>query len=133
MFLEMEDKRLDCDIVIYSILIDGFCNVGELTTAREIFSGHPAEGLHPDVWTYTIMIKGFCKNGLVDEASELLEKMDGNGCSPNEHTYNTIIHGFLQHRETSKAMKYLKMMVNRDFQQTQQLLPCLLTCCCLIK
>ena len=89
--------------------------------------------LHPDVWTYTIMIKGFCKNGLVDEASELLEKMDGNGCSPNEHTYNTIIHGFLQHRETSKAMKYLKMMVNRDFQQTQQLLPCLLTCCCLIK
>ncbi|XP_050263858.1 pentatricopeptide repeat-containing protein At1g64100-like [Quercus robur] len=115
LFLEMEDKRLDCDIVIYSILIDGFCNTGELTIAREIFSGLLVKGLHLDVWTYTIMIKGFCKNGLVDEASELLEKMDGNGCSPNEHTYNTIIHGFLQHRETSKAMKYLKMMVDKGF------------------
>ena len=41
--------------------------------------------------------------------------MDGNGCSPNEHTYNTIIHGFLQHRETTKAMKYLKMMVDKGF------------------
>ena len=61
------------------------------------------------------MLKGLCKEGLIDEASELLEKMDGNGCSPNKHTYNTIIHGFLQHRETTKAMKYHKMMVDKGF------------------
>ena len=61
LFQEMEDKRLDCGIVIYSILIDGFCNVGELTTAREIFSGLPAKGLKPNVWTYTIMIKDFAR------------------------------------------------------------------------
>ena len=90
LFQGMEDKRLDCDIVIDNILIDGFCNVGELTTAREIFSSLFAKGLQPNVQTYNIMIKGFCKNGLVDEANELLEKMDSNG-SPNERTYNTII------------------------------------------
>ena len=90
LFQGMEDKRLNCDIVIYNILIDGFCNVGELTTAREIFSSLFAKGLQPNVQTYNIMIKGFCKNGLVDEANELLEKMDSNG-SPNERTYNTII------------------------------------------
>ena len=61
------------------------------------------------------MIKGFCKNGLVDEANELLEKMDSNGCSPNECTYNTIIQGLLQHSETSKATKYLKIMVDKGF------------------
>ena len=49
LFQEMEDRRLDCNIVIYSILIDGFCNVGELMIAREIFSGLPTKGLKPNV------------------------------------------------------------------------------------
>ena len=61
------------------------------------------------------MIKGFCKNGLIDEANELLEKMDSNGCSPNGCMYNTIIQGLLQHSETSKATKYLKIMVDKGF------------------
>ena len=61
------------------------------------------------------MLKGLCKEGLIDEASELLEKMDGNSCTPNDHTYNTIIQGLLQHNETSKAMKYLKIMVDKGF------------------
>ena len=52
---------------------------------------------------------------VVNEVSELLEKMDSNGCSPDHHTYNTLIQGFLQHRETSKAIKYLKMMVDKGF------------------
>ena len=33
-FLEMEDKTLCNDIVVYSILIDGLCNVGNLKVAR---------------------------------------------------------------------------------------------------
>ena len=61
------------------------------------------------------MVKGFCKEGLIDEVIELLEKMEGSGCSPNKHTYNTIIQGLLQHGETAKAMKYLKMMVDKGF------------------
>ena len=93
----------------------GFCNVGELTTTREIFSGLLAKGLQPNVQTYNIMIKGFCKNGLVDEAKELLEKMDSNGCSPDHFTYNILIQGLLQHGDTAKAMKYLKMMVDEGF------------------
>ena len=52
---------------------------------------------------------------VVNEVSELLEKMDSNGCSPDHHTYNTLIQGLLQYRETSKAIKYLKMMVDKGF------------------
>ena len=78
LFQDMEDKMLGNDIVIYNILIDGLCNVGKLTAARELFYSLLAKGLQPNVQTYNIMIKGFCKEGLIDEASELLEKMDGN-------------------------------------------------------
>ena len=116
LFREIEEKKSDHNIVYYNILIDGFCNVGELTIAREIFSsGLLAKGLQPNVRTYNIMIKGFCKNELVDEAGELLEEMDSNGCSPDHRTYNTLIQGLLQHGETSKAVKYLKMMVDKGF------------------
>ena len=61
------------------------------------------------------MIKGLCQEELIDEACELLEKMDGNGCSPNNRTYNKIIQGLLQHNETSKATKYLQIMVDKGF------------------
>ena len=61
------------------------------------------------------MLKGLCKEGLIEEASEIFEKMDGSGCSPNDHTYNTIIQRLLQHNETSKAMKYLEIMVDKGF------------------
>uniref|UniRef100_A0A2N9J9P4 Lon N-terminal domain-containing protein n=1 Tax=Fagus sylvatica TaxID=28930 RepID=A0A2N9J9P4_FAGSY len=69
------------------------------------------------------MIKGLCNGGLLDDASELLEKMDGNGCSPNDRTYNTIIRGLLQHNETSKAMKYLHIMVEKGLLANKQDLP----------
>ena len=114
LFQEMEDKRLDHDIVVCNILIDDLCKIKKLTAARELFNSLPLKGLQPNVRTYT-MIKGLCKEGLLDEASELLEKMDGNGCSPNDRTYNTIVQGLLQHNETLKAMKLVKIIVDKGF------------------
>ena len=112
-FQKMESKRMDHNIVIYNILINGLFNVGKLKNAREIFYSLPTKALRPNVWTYTIMIKGFFKDGLIDEVVELLEKVDGNGCLPNDRTYNTIIQGLLQHNETSRVMKYLHIMVEK--------------------
>ena len=102
LFKEMEEKNMDCNIMIYNILIDCMCNVGEVMIAREFFYSLATKGLQPDVWTYSIMIKELCKEGLIDEASELLEKMERNGCSPHDCTFNTIIQGLLQHNETSR-------------------------------
>ena len=59
----MEDKNLDRNFVIYSILIDCMCNVGEVMAARELFYSLATKGFQPDVWTYNIMIKGLCKKG----------------------------------------------------------------------
>jgi pentatricopeptide repeat protein len=100
----MVDKKLFINIVIYDILID----VGKLTMARELFCSLPMKGMQPNVRTYAIMIKGLCQEGLIDEASELLD----------DCTYNTIIQGLLQHNETSKAKKYLQIMVDKDFSTT---------------
>ena len=115
LFQVMKDKKLDLNIVIYNILIDGTCHVGKLTTARELFNNLPNKGFQDDIWTYTIIIKGLYKEGLLNDARELFEKMVENGCSPNHVTYNTIIQGSLQHNETSWVVQYLQMMVDKGF------------------
>jgi pentatricopeptide repeat protein len=112
---EMEDKKLDLNIVIYNILIDGMCNARKITTARELFNTLPTKGLQANVWTYNIMIKGLCKEGLLIETRKLFEKIEENSCSPDHFTYNTIIQGFLQHNETSCVVKYIKMTVDKGF------------------
>jgi pentatricopeptide repeat protein len=40
----MEDKKLDLNIMIYNILIDGMCHVGKLTTATKLFNSLPTKG-----------------------------------------------------------------------------------------
>ena len=115
-YIVSRDGRLNHNILIYyNILIEGLCNSGKLTIAREVFYSLPTKVLQPDVPTYSITIKGFCQEELIDEACELLEKWDGNGGSPNDHAYNKVIQGLLQNDETSKATKHLQITVNKGF------------------
>jgi pentatricopeptide repeat protein len=88
------------------------CNAGKFTNiAREMLRSLP------NVQTCNIIINGFCKEGLLNEVRELFEKMNRNSCSLDHFTYNIIIQGFLQHNETSWAVKYFPMMVDRIYQQ----------------
>ncbi|XP_059441427.1 pentatricopeptide repeat-containing protein At1g64100-like [Corylus avellana] len=112
---ECSTFKFTSKILFHNTLIDGMCNAGKLTIAREMFSSLPTKGLQPNDRTYNIMINGFCKEGLLKEARELFEKMNKNGCSPDHFTYNIIIQGFLQHNETSWAVKYFQMMVDKGF------------------
>jgi pentatricopeptide repeat protein len=82
-FQEMEDKNLDLNIVIFSVLIDGMCNARKLITSREMFSSLPTRGLQWNVPTHNIMIKELCKKGLLNEERELFEKIEEKDCPSN--------------------------------------------------
>ncbi|XP_059444414.1 pentatricopeptide repeat-containing protein At1g64100-like [Corylus avellana] len=112
---ECSTFKFASNILFHNTLIDGMCNAGKLTIAREMFNSLPTKGLQPNYRTYNIMINGFCKEGLLNEARELFEKMNKNGCSPDHFTYNIIIQSFLQHNETSWVVKYFQMMVDKGF------------------
>ncbi|XP_059441423.1 uncharacterized protein LOC132173823 isoform X2 [Corylus avellana] len=96
---ECSTFKFASNILFHNTLIDGMCNAGKPTIAREMFSSLPTKGLQPNDRTSNIMINGFCKEELLNEARELFEKMNKNGCSPDHFTYNIIIQGFLQHNE----------------------------------
>jgi pentatricopeptide repeat protein len=49
LFQAMEDQKLDLNIVIYNILIDGTCHVVKLITASELFNSLLSKGFQDDV------------------------------------------------------------------------------------
>jgi pentatricopeptide repeat domain-containing protein 1 len=90
LFKEMHCRKIIPDVVTYTTLIDGLCNVGRLADALKVFEDILVKGYNLDVYAYTVMIKAFCNKGFFDEALTMLSIMKDNGCIPDNKTYKTI-------------------------------------------
>ncbi|KAJ6293561.1 hypothetical protein OIU76_021751 [Salix suchowensis] len=111
----MQEKKLEPDIVFYTILIEGMFIAGRLEVAKELFSRLFVDGIRPTAHTYSVMIKGLLKEGLPDEAYKLFRKMEDDGFTPDSCAYNVIIQGFLQIRDSSTAIQLIDEMVGKGF------------------
>ncbi|KAL6200511.1 hypothetical protein ACLB2K_030292 [Fragaria x ananassa] len=97
----MEANKVELNIVVYNVVIEGLCKAGNIVYARDLFSHLSSKGVQPDVITYNIMIHGLCYHGLIIEAEKLLREMREKGCPPDGWIYNIIIRGLLKNNETS--------------------------------
>ncbi|GKA78055.1 tetratricopeptide-like helical domain-containing protein, partial [Tanacetum coccineum] len=95
LFHIMGGSKLNTDIVVYNILIDGASNCGKFDIARLLFHDLTDKGLCHDVHTYSVMISGLCREGLVGDAKELFLKMEESRCPPNNVTYRVLLQGYL--------------------------------------
>ncbi|XP_052308887.1 pentatricopeptide repeat-containing protein At1g63330-like [Populus trichocarpa] len=77
----MQERKIERDIVLHTILIEGMFIAGKLEVAKELSSKLFVDGMRPTVQTY---IKGLLKEGLSDEAYELLRKMEDDGFLPDD-------------------------------------------------
>ncbi|PRQ34859.1 putative pentatricopeptide [Rosa chinensis] len=111
---EMEANKVELNIVVYILVIEGLCKAGKIESARDLFCGLSSK-VQPNVRTYTVMIQGLCRHGLIIEAEKLLREMEGKGCSANGCTYNTIIRGLLNKNDTSLATRLIQEMLERGF------------------
>jgi pentatricopeptide repeat protein len=109
----MQERKIERDIVLHTILIEGMFIAGKLEVAKELSSKLFVDGMRPTVQTY---IKGLLKEGLSDEAYELLRKMEDDGFLPDGCSYNiVIIKGFLQNRDSSTAIRLIDEMAGKRF------------------
>ncbi|KAM7522686.1 hypothetical protein LguiA_012588 [Lonicera macranthoides] len=117
LFDEMIEKGIYPNVVTYSSLIQGFCNVGQLEEATRLLREMLEKKVSPDVYvrTYKTMINGLCQEGLFDEAKELLMRMEECGSIPDDVTYNVIVQGFLTGSQCSEALLLMEKMVGRGF------------------
>jgi pentatricopeptide repeat protein len=109
----MQERKIERDIVLHTIIIEGMFIAGKLEVAKELSSKLFVDGMRPTVQTY---IKGLLKEGLSDEAYELLRKMEDDGFLPDGCSYNiVIIKGFLQNRDSSTAIRLIDEMAGKRF------------------
>jgi pentatricopeptide repeat protein len=83
----MQERKIERDIALHTILIEGMFVAGELEVAKELSSKLFVDGMRPTVQTY---IKGLLKEGLSDEAYELFRKMEDNSFLPDGCSYNVL-------------------------------------------
>ncbi|KAJ6293612.1 hypothetical protein OIU76_021797 [Salix suchowensis] len=112
----MQEKKLEPNIVLYNILIEGMFIAGKLVVAEELFSRLFVDGIRPTLQTFSRHDQGdSLKEGLSDEAYKSFRKMEDDGFTPDSCSYNVIIQGFLQNRDSSTAVQFIDEMVGKGF------------------
>ncbi|KAL0315980.1 UNVERIFIED_CONTAM: Pentatricopeptide repeat-containing protein, mitochondrial [Sesamum radiatum] len=92
-YREMVDKKVELDIISYTILIDGFSKDGNVERAVGFLYKMRKDGLEPNLISYTAIILGFCKKGKLDEAFAIFNMLERLGIQADEFTYAILIDG----------------------------------------
>ncbi|CAA6664686.1 unnamed protein product [Spirodela intermedia] len=107
----VEDGRVEPDVTACTTLIRGYCKLGLLAEAEEIFQ---AMSCRPNLVTYNTLIDGYCRKGMMGSARSTVDLMlQREDCSPDAVTFTTLISGFSRLGEPAKARSCLEEMVRR--------------------
>ena len=87
---------LSPDIITYSALINGFCDLGQTEDAQRLVYEMKEHGCTLNVITYTILLNGACKARIPKKALEILDKMLEKQCAPTIVTYTALIQSFYE-------------------------------------
>ncbi|CAK7339248.1 unnamed protein product [Dovyalis caffra] len=105
------DRMVKRDVVSWTSMISGYCNVGKIEEALVLFERMKLEGLEPNVFTWNAMISGYARRGDSDGAFSLLSKMTREGLIPDLVTWNAMIAGFVQGERAGDAFKLFQDML----------------------
>ncbi|KAG5227597.1 pentatricopeptide repeat-containing protein [Salix suchowensis] len=95
------DRMVKRDIVSWTSMISGYCNVKKIEEALVLFERMRLEGLEPNDFT----------RGDSDGAFSLLSKMTREGLVPDLVTWNAMIAGFVQGERAGDAFKLFQDML----------------------
>ncbi|KAL6348264.1 hypothetical protein AAG906_005558 [Vitis piasezkii] len=77
-------RRVDGDVVLWNVMIDGYVRIGELEVARKLFDEMPQRS----VVSWNVMIAGYAQSGHFKEAVEVFREMQMAEAPPN---YVTLV------------------------------------------
>ncbi|KAF9688659.1 hypothetical protein SADUNF_Sadunf01G0011200 [Salix dunnii] len=105
------DRMVKRDIVSWTSMISGYCNVKKIEEALILFERMRLEGLEPNDFTWNVLISGYARRGDSDGAFSLLSKMTREGLVPDLVTWNAMIAGFVQGERAGDAFKLFQDML----------------------
>ncbi|XP_062164135.1 pentatricopeptide repeat-containing protein At5g57250, mitochondrial isoform X2 [Alnus glutinosa] len=86
----MPEMDLVANFVTYSTMIDGYCKVGRIGEALEIFDEFRRTSIS-SVACYNCILNGLCKNDMVDMATEVFIELNEKGLALDVNTYMMLI------------------------------------------
>ncbi|GKU94140.1 hypothetical protein SLEP1_g7669 [Rubroshorea leprosula] len=123
------DRMVERDIVSWTSMICGYCNVGNMDIAFDLFQRMKLEGLSPNDFTWNALVSGYARVGDIRGAVALFDRMIGEGLVPDLITWNAIISGFAQGQQPVEAFKWFRDTFRSGIKPDQVTITGLLPAC----
>lgn len=128
---KMEDERLQPDVVVHTVLINGLVAEGRLEKAWDEFhSIRTWKLIQPDEVLFTVMIKACALNEEAERALNLLDDLRMCGLYPTDVTYGELIHAMSTTPDHAwKAFDFYRQMQAEDLPLSPFIFEKLLQAC----
>lgn len=120
-FDESPDRIKNGSVLIWNVLIHGYCRVGDLIKAMQLFKTMPMK----DTGSWNSLINGFVRKGDMGRARELFEKMP----EKNVVSWTTMVNGFSQNGDPEKALETFFCMLEEGAQPNDYTIVSALSAC----
>ncbi|XP_076884285.1 uncharacterized protein LOC143533350 [Bidens hawaiensis] len=111
----------------YTVLLNGWCKVGNLLEAGKVWNEMIDKGLSPDVVAYNIMLEGLLKVHKRSDAVKLFEVMKAKGPLPNERSFTIMIRDLCKQNRMKDAVEYYQQMLDCGCKPDAAVYTCLIT------
>ena len=109
----MSGKDLVADSVTYCTLISGYCKVGRIDEALEIFDEFRNTSIS-SVSCYKCMIYGLCKNSMIDMAIEVFIELCEKGLELVSGAYTSLIKASFKEHGADGVLKFVHRIENLE-------------------
>ena len=105
---------LDPNIVSYTILINGYCNMKKMDKAMHLFQEIPRKGLIPNIVTYYTVIQGLFRVQRCVVARKVFNELQATGLKPDFHAYCVMLDGLCKNGYIEEALSLLSAIENDE-------------------
>ena len=119
-FVEMA-RNIKPNEVIYTVMIKGNCEIGQLSSAMQLLNQMKNNGIHPNIRTFNTILRGCARHGDLASA-ELVYILI---FSSFDHFTTHIDHIFLFHGLVFRIQEMTEMGIEQDINSWENLASCL--------
>lgn len=98
---ESAAKELQATVRSYNLLLNAWCEEGNVEEARAVLRNMRLAGVAPDAVSYNTLLKAYGKQGRPEECDRVLSEMVNAYVRPNERTFGLIVRALC---DTGKVM-----------------------------
>ncbi|GFY77360.1 leucine-rich PPR motif-containing protein, mitochondrial [Trichonephila inaurata madagascariensis] len=110
----MEKSKVEPNKITYLLLMQKYCNDGDLDGASEILECLKEKGISINVSVFNLLIKGYMKANDVSGAKNILVVMKSAGLSPNAESYANLACGHAANGNVDGIKSALQDAKNND-------------------